>query len=66
MDNQSRLEFPCPKCSAGIGSLCISVAGMRMARFVHPERGREEGRLDNILKLREWLLNYGDIFRLPE
>lgn len=61
-----RLEFPCPKCKAEIHSLCISVHGLRMARFVHPDRGKEERNLDNILKLRDWLADYGDIFRMPE
>lgn len=59
-----RREFPCPTCGAEIGELCLSIrTGLRMARFVHPDRGWHEGRLDNILKLREWLLRYGDIFQ---
>lgn len=60
-----RREFPCPSCGAEIGELCISAAGMRMARYAHPDRGWHEGRLDNIIKLRQWLIDYGDIFQEP-
>jgi hypothetical protein len=34
-----------------------------MALYVHPDRGWHEGRLDNLLKLRTWLMAYGDIFK---
>jgi len=37
-----------------------------MSRFVHPSRGVNEHSLNNILKLREWLTNYGDIFLMPD
>ena len=58
-----RREFPCPECKAEIGELCISRTGYRMARFVHPSRGKDVASLTNILKLRQWLINYGDIFQ---
>jgi len=59
-----RREFPCPTCGAEIHELCISTAtGKRMALYVHPDRGWHEGRLDNLLKLRTWLMAYGDIFK---
>lgn len=37
-----------------------------MERFAHPERGFNESRLDNVIKLRQWLIDYADIFRLPD
>ncbi|HTS10092.1 MAG TPA: hypothetical protein VMP68_31305 [Candidatus Eisenbacteria bacterium] len=44
----------------------FSKKGIRMSRFVHPSRGVNEHSLNNILKLREWLTNYGDIFLMPD
>lgn len=65
MNIKKRLAFPCPECSADIWELCVSKQGTQMARFVHPNRGVLEGTLDNIIKLRDWLMDYGDIFKEP-
>lgn len=60
---RKRLAFPCPTCHAEVMELCVSRQGYGMSRYVHPERGVSEGSLDNIIKLRDWLMDYGDLFQ---
>lgn len=56
--------FPCPDCGVDAGEYCLSRRGEQMARYTHPNRSLAvKTTNEEVVRLRDWLRAYGDIFQ---
>lgn len=59
-----REMFPCPDCGVDAGEPCLSLKGIPMQRFIHPNRNlASKTTMEEVLKLRDWLASHSELFQ---
>jgi hypothetical protein len=59
--------FPCPDCGVDASELCLSLKGIPMERYTHPNRSLAARTTnEEVIRLRNWLAHHSDIFQETE
>lgn len=55
------MQFNCPTCDVGVGSLCLNKLGQPMARFVHYDREPWPISEFDVMRVERWLRQHADL-----